>query len=73
MATAKLEVRLFDGGRRLWTDATGVFPCIDSGPLNPESTFSLHITRPNPRQLLHYYVQDGTGNAPTMVGYVTVK
>src|SRR5579884_572954 len=25
MATAKLEVRLFDGGRRLWTDATGVF------------------------------------------------
>src|SRR5579884_4094402 len=25
MATAKLEVRLFDGGRRLWTDATGGF------------------------------------------------
>jgi hypothetical protein len=47
--------------------------CIDSGPINPERNFTVFMTRPNPRQLLRYYLDDGLGVAENMTGYVTVK
>ena len=53
--------------------ATGRFLCIDSGPLAPEDNFTIRITRPNARQILRYFVEDGTGVSDAMQGYVTVK
>jgi hypothetical protein len=48
-------------------------PCIDSGPLDPQRSFTVRMLRTNPRQLLRYYIDDGLGVAENMTGYVTVK
>ena len=48
-------------------------PCIDSGPLDPQRSFTVRMFRPNARQLLRYYMDDGLGIAADMTGYITVK
>lgn len=48
-------------------------PCIDSGRLYPERSFSVRLVRTDPRQLLRYFIDDASGVAAGMTGYVTVK
>ena len=54
---------------------TGRFLCIDSGPLDPQATFTLRLTLPDRRQILHYFMEDGLGNynPTTGTGYLTLK
>jgi hypothetical protein len=54
-------------------DATGRIPCIESPALGPEATFTLRMIRPDSRQLLRYFMEDGLGVADNMIGYVTLK
>lgn len=61
------------GQSALPVDQQQPIPCIDSGPLDPQRSFTVRLFRPNPRQLLRYYLDDGLGVAEDMTGYVTVK